>query len=683
MDLNRHMQQAVALFQQGDYARAESMYQEALGFAPRHAGILNLLGILYLEQDKTQAGLDLLRQAVASAPHSGQYLFNLGEALCRQGAYAEGVAVFQMLESIAPEQALLPLAQAHAHLRQYAESCRYYEVLFSTQLVSAAQTYADYAAVLRALGRFRSAMQAYNRAVELEPALAESHFQLADLYRQDKQYANAFHHYQQTLKHQPDHINALFNVWRHHAHNDQPERAQPMVQQLGLLLPHEQPAIVLASALDIPLIPQSVEQKVQTFAHLQQLVADPDAFSLTQESQLQHYDVFPPYTLAYYGFDDVAWRQQFAQRMIETNLIPQLSPAVKSRSRPKIGVVVTAGHEGVFLKCMAGLLLRVPEDYEWVVVCSSPDSRRILAECLPDAAYVVLATSLLQAAQQLQAADFDLLYYWEIGTDAYNYFLPFFRTAPRQVTSWGWPVSSGIPFVAAYFSSDLLEPEHPQAFYSERLLLGHSLLSYYEKPPVPTQVSRAELGLSEQDHVYLCTQNLRKVQPEMDDWLMGILQQDTRAHIFFIADRRLALQDRLQKRWAARGLDLQRLHILPRMDRDTYLTWVKAATVILDTPCYTGGLNTNADAFAAGTPVVTLCGTLHRSRYTSAAYQRMGYTECITFSPEAYVAKALQLAQNKDYRHGVSQAILARQETLMADPNAVRDFCLLLEQALS
>jgi hypothetical protein len=43
------------------------------------------------------------------------------------------------------------------------------------------------------------------------------------------------------------------------------------------------------------------------------------------------------------------------------------------------------------------------------------------------------------AAQQLRAARFDLIYFWEVGTDSTNHFLPFLRPAPVQCTGWGWP----------------------------------------------------------------------------------------------------------------------------------------------------------------------------------------------------------------------------------------------------
>ncbi len=384
--------------------------------------------------------------------------------------------------------------------------------------------------------------------------------------------------------------------------------------------------------------------------------------------------------MAYYGFNDRHLRETFAHRIIETDVIPELAPAGKSRSRERIGFVVTAGHEGVFMKCMAGMIQHLQNDFEVIVVCMQPHGQSILTQAMPQCTYLSLPRDLLEAAKTLQAADFDLLYYWEIGTDAHNYFLPFFRTARKQAGSWGWPVTSGIPCVDAFFSSQFLEPVEGANHYTEPLLQASRLLTYYAPPPVPQNVSRETLSLNPEQNVYLCTQNLRKIQPEMDPLLAGILKEDPRSQIFFIADKLPALHDRLQQRWAKNNLDLERLHILPRMPVALYLQWVKAADVILDTPCYNGGANTNYDAFQAGTPVVTLAGKLHRARYTTAAYEQMGYTQCVTHSSEAYIQQAVKITGNPDYRREVSQEISKRRSALFEDTAAVKACVQLIQE---
>jgi hypothetical protein len=73
------------------------------------------------------------------------------------------------------------------------------------------------------------------------------------------------------------------------------------------------------------------------------------------------------------------------------------------------------------------------------------------------------------AVEQLRAAAFDALYFWEVGTDATNYFLPFCRLAPLQVTGWGWPETSGAPELDCHVSSAALAPPGAERLFTEPL----------------------------------------------------------------------------------------------------------------------------------------------------------------------------------------------------------------------
>jgi protein O-GlcNAc transferase len=680
-NLNQHMQQAVALHQQGQLVKAKSLYKQALRHHPQHPDILNLLGTLYAEQSRYVQSIEHLQKAIQYAPQPEAYIFNLAEVFCRNQQFTEGIAQFKKL-LLTPHstKAGYSLARAYQHIEAYEKACEYYDLTLKT-VSNQAEIYYQYAHCLEKLNRLQSAMAIYQAGVLQAPEHVGMHYALARLLFADKQFAQAEQHYLKTLELDPDHLDAHLQLWRLYAAYDQDHKTQVHCQVIANKRPQDRRAIMWAQRLALPIIPQSIAEKKAAVEQLEEALTQED-FDLPDLTPFANYDLFPPYIMAYYGFNDRYLRETFARQIIQTNVIPELAPAGKSRSKKRIGFVVTAGHEGVFMKCMAGMVQQLQNEFEVIVVCMQPHGQNILNSALPQCTYLALPRDLLQAAKTLQAADFDLLYYWEIGTDAHNYFLPFFRTARQQVGSWGWPVTSGIPYINAFISSRFLEPSEGEEHYTEPLLQAQRLLTYYAPPPVPGQVRRKDLGIKTEQRVYLCTQNLRKIQPEMDTLLAGILAEDPRAHIFFIADKFPALHKRLQQRWTDNNLDLERLHILPRMAVDVYLQWVKAADVILDTLCYTGGANTNYDAFQAGTPVVTFEGRLHRERYTSAAYKQMGYTDLITHSPEAYIQQAVKIAQNTDYRHEVSQQIVRHRSALFEDTSAVKACSHLIKQLL-
>src|SRR5208283_67127 len=109
------------------------------------------------------------------------------------------------------------------------------------------------------------------------------------------------------------------------------------------------------------------------------------------------------------------------------------------------------------------------------------------------------------------------------------------------------------------------------------------------------------------------------------------------------------------------------IRLVPRMAKAEYFRLVGLADVILDTPHYGGGANTLYDAFACGTPVVTLPGAVHRSRYAAAAYARMGIAEPIAPTAEAYVDRAVEIASQPDLREDLRRRILAASEVLFED----------------
>jgi predicted O-linked N-acetylglucosamine transferase (SPINDLY family) len=114
-----------------------------------------------------------------------------------------------------------------------------------------------------------------------------------------------------------------------------------------------------------------------------------------------------------------------------------------------------------------------------------------------------------------------------------------------------------------------------------------------------------------------------------------------------------------------------------------YLRMVGAADVILDTPHYGGGANTLYDAFACGTPVVTLPGAAHRSRYAAAAYARMGIGEPVAPSAEVYVDRAVEIASPRELRDDLRRRILAASEVLFEDRQAIEEHRAFFQSAIA
>jgi hypothetical protein len=133
-------------------------------------------------------------------------------------------------------------------------------------------------------------------------------------------------------------------------------------------------------------------------------------------------------------------------------------------------------------------------------------------------------------------------------------------------------------------------------------------------------------------------------------------------------------RERLLARFAARFPDcMDRVRFLGRLDEDDFNGLLRLADVVLDTPHF-NGMNTSLQAFAMGSPVVTLPQAFQRGRHVLGMYRRMGWMDLVADSPERYVELALRLALDPGFRAGAVAQIEARRSLLFEDRSVVRQF---------
>lgn len=681
-ELNQLMQHAVQLHQSQQWEKAERLYRQALTAFPKHPDILNLIGALCSQCERQDEAISYLQQALEQEPCHPHYLINLGEAQSRSGQLQASAKSFRQAIQAMPQLAVghYNLANVLKKLGQDQDALKHYEIALQYKPHQAEYLY-NYANTLRDLGRLRSAIEAYQAAVKAQPNHAEAHNNLGTVLLEWDHFEEAEQHYKQSLALKPEFEAAWNNLAQFYDSSGRVQDAKAALASI-LKLKKDEPHLELAKACVFPIIPQSEAEIDVALAELEDCLKglDPSQLNL---NDLIKYSCTPPSIMTYYGRDDKALRQRFAELVMPC--IEIVKPAAIANTRPRLGFVVTRGHEGVFIKCMKGLIRNLPERYQPVIVCSKPNGKAILIPEFPQIEFVELESELPQAAQTLAQAQCDLLYYWEIGTDSTNYYLPFFQCAPVQVTSWGWPVTSGNTLLQAFMTCQGLEPEsNAQAAYTEPLTLLSRLPIYYYRPPVPEQGERSGFGVSADNTIYFCAQNLRKLQPDFDNLLRGILIQDPRAQIFLVSDKRPSITNLMRQRLNKYLGELSlRVKILDRMPERDYLNLVKAADVLLDSTHYCGGANTNYDAFAAGTPVITLPTKFHRGRFTLAAYQQMGLMECVAKDTEDYITKAVQIANDPTERQRISQLILQKSQALFEDIDAVGVFCEAVDHLLA
>lgn len=290
--------------------------------------------------------------------------------------------------------------------------------------------------------------------------------------------------------------------------------------------------------------------------------------------------------------------------------------------------------------------------------------------------------------EQILADRPHILVFLEIGMQPLMTQLAALRLAPVQCTTWAHPITSGLPTVDYFLSSDLMEPAQAQDHYSEQLIRLPNIGICFAKPHVPAVTQpRAAFGLREDAVVYLACQTLCKYLPDQDAVFAAISQQVPNAQFVFVARPNAAIaaqfQQRLQQAFAVVGLDSEaHCIILPPQSQTDYWNLNQVADVFLDSFGWTGG-HTTLEAITCDLPVVTLPGELMRGRHSDAILTMLGLTETIAQTTEDYIDLAVRLGCDPTWRADLVQRMRARQSHLYNDKTCVTALEAFYQQVVS
>ena len=234
-----------------------------------------------------------------------------------------------------------------------------------------------------------------------------------------------------------------------------------------------------------------------------------------------------------------------------------------------------------------------------------------------------------------------------------------------------------------FVSSALLEEPDADDQYSEQLVRLPNISVYYQRPQLPERSrDRASFGFDAGRHLYSCPQTLFKLHPDFDAILGGILRADPQGELLLIEGKHPHWTAMLRERFARSLADVQRrIHFLPPLSHDDFLSLTAAVDVLLD-PIHFGGGNTSYEAFALGTPMVTLPSKLLRGRFTLGLYKQMGVLDCVATSVDEYVSLAVRLGTDREYHREISEKIRAASEVLYHNRQSVLDVEAFLADAI-
>ncbi len=681
-DADRFIQQAMAAHQAGNSDAAERLCEHILQKHPDHAGAWHLTGLLRMSEGNYQAAQECLARAAQLCDTKPVYHNNYGVVLLQLEQHAEA------------EQAFRRAIELN---------------------VSYADAWSNLGHVQHTIGRLpQEAESSLREALRLQPEHADATLHLADVCRDRQALDEAIELWRKWISRHGESASVLKKLGLALVRHGDYEPAKTAIARAMTMTPEDPELPLSLGSLEsawghLPAAKQAFERAarlmpMRSIVAWKHLADCPSIFANRQAIDrywrwLDHeldearqarptmdwrslpFDGFtPPFNLPHHGRCCRAIKEKFSSlfQSAFSQSRPTPRPGLPGRRRVRVGFLVTAGHEAGFIRGTAGIIERLHADrFETVLFCAQQSVKRIRKSFQrTDLAIVPLPRRFDQAVQVARTASCDVIYFWKVGADTWNQFLPITRLAPIQCTSWGTHGTSGVEAVDYYLSSELIESDElgidVNAQYSEGLLLLPTLPTWQIRQAHRKPASRNEFGLASTGAIYFCPHRPAKYHPDFDAYLRDVLQADPDGQLVLLSGQRAHDRDLLRARLLRHlGSSLfRRVHILPAMPLDRYYPLLNLATVVLDSPVYAGGI-TAYDAFSYGIPVVTQPGTLAVQNYTAGLYRRMGISGMTAANQQQFVEIAGRLGTESDFREDCSTAILERGEAIFEDRDAV------------
>jgi predicted O-linked N-acetylglucosamine transferase (SPINDLY family) len=708
--------EAMTLHRFGRLREAAALYRDILARDRDDADSLHLLGLITAEQDSPQAGIALIRRAMALKPGCAPHHNSLGLAYRRLGRLDDAAREYEAAAALRPGSAEIHsnLATTLLDLGRWAEAVAQYR-LAAAQAPGNADVWYNLANALAATGPPDETEQCYRTAIALKPGFADALSNYGRWLMTRGRWAEAETHLAESLTLSPVQAGTWNNlgIVSHELGRAEAEpcfrnaieidpRLADAHYNLGCLLsghgrtdeaiachraalavePGFGKARLAVCMAQLPIVYGSEDEvRGRRRRYAAELGALADAGSLADAIGTSQ-----PFFLPYQQQDDRALQAQYGR--IACGAMAAAWPPVTLAGPPAFGQRIRLGivsgffcDHTLFRLFLEGWLTQLDRTrFEITGLHTGRTADAVTARCAGWCERFVQGLSSMSAWRDaILSTSPHILLYPEIGIDPIAGGLAAMRLARVQCVAWGQPVTSGMPTIDHYLSSALMEPENANRHYTEKLVPLPNLGLFYtpDAPAGGGGAGRAQFGMAEDAPVFWSGQALYKYLPEYDRVFPRIAAELGACQFVFIAFAKSravteAFRARLSAAFARAGLDAARhVVILPPMPQQDFVHAAGLADVILDTIGWSGGKST-LDCLAVDPAIVTLPGRFMRGRHTAAILRHIGCEATIAGSLEGYVSIAVRLARDPVWRAQVRQAVAERKHRAFGDGEYIR-----------
>jgi predicted O-linked N-acetylglucosamine transferase (SPINDLY family) len=599
------VRRAFAAAQRGDFASADAICRELLARDGSYLPALRIGGVVAGELGRTDDAIDLLARVVARDPDDAPMRARLAwlHRVRADAASAQGDAPAALADY---DRALaLDAAQPDTHFNR--------------------------ANVLLAQNRVADALAGYDRALALRPASAEALLNRGVALGRLARHDDALQSLDAALSHRPSYVEALVN----------------RANALRALDRHDEALASYARALAID---PSSDFLPGAWLHARMTVCDWDgieeAFAALERGVLEGARASPPFPLtALASSPDVLLAA--ARTWVAARFPARATTPAPHAPGPRLRVGYFAATLGEHATAhLAGELFECHDRtaFEIVVFAYGPVSARIAAalDRIVDIANVSDEAAARLARDHRIDIAVDLMGYTRDGRPG----IFAWRAAPVQVAYLGYPGTMGAPYVDYAIADRTVVPPEHEEFYTEKIVRMPVCYQVNDgRRPRPADTpKRVDAGLPENGFVYGCFNNNWKTTPRVFGAWMRILREVEGSVLWLMEDNRWAARN-LRGHAVVHGVDPARLVFAPRVPISDHLARHRLADLFLDTLPYNAH-TTASDALWMGLPVLTCLGDTFAGRVAASLLRAAGVPELVAPTLDDYEARAVALARD-------------------------------------
>ena len=686
----------VALFAEGKYAEAAMLAQALTELFPLHGVGWKALGAVLKQMGRSEDALLPMQKAVVLLPEDAEAHNNLGGTFRDMGRLEEAEASYRRALEIKPvyAEAYYNLGTVLGDLGQLDRAVASFHRALEIK-PDYAEVYSNLGITLQDMGRLDEAEASYRQALAIKPSLAEAHGSLGVTLQELGRLSEAETSLRQALVIKPDLAEAHYNlglscqIQGHFSEAEaslrraleiKPDYAEAH-NNLGNTLKKQsrlsEAEASLRRALEIK------PDYAEAHSNLGNVLKDLGQLDSAVTLYLRALEIKPDLTEAHsnlllihnYRLDQPAVTLLAEARRYGEQVARKAHPFSSWRNVPdtskrlRIGLVSGDLHShpvGFFLESVLSTLISKTSGQIEIFAYSGHSKNDVITERIKASCqtwYCAARLSDEALARRIHDDNIDILIDLS-GHTAHNR-LPMFawKPAPVQVSWLGYFATTGVAEIDYLIADPWTLPETEEAYFTEKIWRLPETRLCFTPPDKDVEVTSLP-ALTNGYVTFGCFNNLAKMNENVVALWARVLAAVPNSRLFLKAKQLKddTVRQHTIERFAAHGIDADRLILERSESRTKYLTSYQRVDITLDPFPYPGG-TTSVESLWMGVPVLTLAGERFLSRQGVGILMNTGLPQWIATDQDDYVSRAVahagDLQRLAALRSGLRQQLLA------------------------